>query len=498
MKLCVALATVLPPGEVASLSMSEASANVILKKLFDLVETRVDYQDFCTTLAKLALARTHLEKAVLNELMADLPEPKRALIEICFLDRTSDRAGLHPLVRDEVLWRDFLAGREEKKKPWRLPRGRRMAVHDRLALEYEIESDTDLRDPLECLHHEMLGERFHHLDPAARLKFVEELLKSPGRLKFVEQLDEIGRSLSYRNHDHRSAVNVFRLAVQLEPEHAYAHHYLAYNLDWLAEETEDLEFHYREAIRLQPTHPWYWSRWISYLATRGRYRQAKITWREALDELSISEDGSPDWIFLSLHQWVARWLLHWAQLDFAENVLLAIPRDLTEKELGIKALWSLLKALRTAERGDSVFPLSVPPSEWRSPTPHTDLPRWFHDAQLHVWVPARVEAIDQEDGVAFLLAAKLPATQKDVFSYFEIDLRLEQIEAAACNFTWDDLREGSFVELAYYGEDKEPKRIAMHRETAWHDPNLVPLYPRPDRWYERAVQESWKKEAEAD
>ena len=169
MKLCVALATVLPPGEVASLSMSEASANVILKQLFDLVETRVDYQDFCTTLAKLALARTHLEKAVLNELMADLPEPERALIEICFLDRTSDRAGLHPLVRDEVLWRDFLAVREEKKKPWRLLKGRRMAVHDRLALEYEIESDTDLHDPLECLHHEMLGERFHHLSNSAKL-----------------------------------------------------------------------------------------------------------------------------------------------------------------------------------------------------------------------------------------------------------------------------------------------------------------------------------------
>ena len=83
--------------------MSEASANVILKQLFDLVETRADCRDFCTTLAKLALARTHLEKAVLIELMADLPQPERALIEICLLDRTDDRAGLHPLVRDEVL-----------------------------------------------------------------------------------------------------------------------------------------------------------------------------------------------------------------------------------------------------------------------------------------------------------------------------------------------------------------------------------------------------------
>jgi tetratricopeptide (TPR) repeat protein len=498
MKLCVALATVLPPGEVASVSMSEASAKVILEQVFDLVETRVEYRDLCTTLAKLALARTHLEKAVLNEFMADLPEPERALIETCLLDWTSDRAGLHPLVRDEVLKRDSLAGREEKKKPWRLPRSRRMAVHDQLAIEYEIESDTDLRDPLERLHHEMLGESFHHLDSDARLKFVEELLKSHGRLKFVEQLDEIGRTLSYKNFDHRSAVNVFRLAVQLVPEHAYAHHYLAYNLDWLAEETEDLEFHYREAIRLQPTHPWYWSRWISYLATRGRFREAKTTWREALDELSISEDGSPDWMFLSLHRWVARWLLHWAELDFAEKVLRAIPRDLTEEDSSVQALWSLLRALRKAERGDSVFPLSVPPSEWRSPTPHTDLPTRFHDAPLHSWVPARVEAIDQEDGVAFLLAAKLPASQKDEFSYFETDLRLDQVEAAACNFEWDNLREGSFIELAYYGEDKEPKRIAMHRETTWHDPNLLPLYPRPERWYERAVQESWKKEAEAD
>ena len=43
MKLCVALATFLPPGEVASVSMSEASAKVILEQLFDVVETRGEY-----------------------------------------------------------------------------------------------------------------------------------------------------------------------------------------------------------------------------------------------------------------------------------------------------------------------------------------------------------------------------------------------------------------------------------------------------------------------
>ena len=484
MKLCVALATVLPPGEVASVSISEASAKVILEQLFDLVEMRGDYRVFCTTLAKLALARTHLEKAVLNEFMADLPEPDRALIETCLLDWISDRAALHPLVRDEVLKRDFLAGREENKKPWRLPRSLRMAVHDRLAQEYEIDGVTELRHPLESLHHEMLGESFHHLDPDARLKLVEELLKSHGRLKFVEQLDEIGRTLSYQNHDHRAAVNVFRLAVRLDPEHVYAHHYLAYNLDWLAEDAEELEYHYREAIRLQPTHPWVWSRWISYLATRGRNREARAQWHEAVRALSISGDETPSWIFRGLHRWVARWLLHWAELDFAEMVLREIPRRVAQQDASIRALWSLLEALRQAERGTSVFPLSVPAREWRSPAPHTDLPRWFQDAPLRSWVPARVDVIDQEEGVAYLLAAELPPTRDAEFRYFEMELRRDRVEASASGFAWDDLREGSFLELGYYGEGDGGMRIALHRDTTWRDPDLPPLYPPPDRWYQ--------------
>ena len=330
---------------------------MILEQLFDLVEMRGDYRVFCTTLAKLALARSHLEKAVLNESMADLPEPERALIETCLLDWTSDRAVLHPLVRDEVLKCDSLAGREEKKKPWRLPRGRRMAVHDQLAIEYEAESDTDLRDPLECLHHEMLGESFHHLGSDARLKFVEELLKSHGRLKFVEQLDEIGRTLSYQNHDHRAAVNVFRLAVQLDPEHAYAHHYLAYNLDWLAEEQK-----ISSSITVR--------RFDCNRRTLGTGRDGLATWRpgaasarrrspvrEGLDELSISEDGSPDWIFLALHRWVARWLLHWAELDFAEKGPPRIPRDLTEEDCERSGIVVTLES--TEEGGKGRFDLPV-------------------------------------------------------------------------------------------------------------------------------------------
>ena len=41
-------------------------------------------------------------------------------------------------------------------------------------------------------------------------------------------------------------------------------------------------------------------------------------------------------------------------------------------------------------------------------------------------------------------------------------------------------------------------RIALHRDTTWCDPDLPPLYPPPDRWYQRAVEEAWAKNAEAE
>ena len=64
-------------------------------------------------------------------------------------------------------------------------------------------------------------------------------------------------------------------------------------------------------------------------------------------ELSISGDETPSWIFRALHQWVARWLLHWAELDFAENGPPRNPKGpYREGIASIKALWSLLEALR--------------------------------------------------------------------------------------------------------------------------------------------------------
>ena len=165
----------------------------------------------------------------------------------------------------------------------------------------------------------------------------------------------------------------------------------------------------------------------------GRNREARAQWHEAVLDAEhqrrrdaetgfsgSSTNGSPAGFCTGPSSISPRW-------SSAKS-----PGGWREQDSGIQALWSLLEALRQAERGDSVFPLSVPPSEWRSPTPHTDLPRRFQDAPLRSWVPARVEGIDQEDGVAFLLAARTSRPPGTLSSrYFEIDLRRDQVEASA-------------------------------------------------------------------
>lgn len=204
MKLCVALASLLPRDEPVALSKSDASAKVILERLFDQVERRAEFCGFCATLARLALVRTPLRKAVVDEFTAGLEPPARSVIEICLLDRYDGRAALHPLVRNQVRGRATRRVEgvpRERCQPWRLRKERLKEVHDRLKGEYDDKTKGPPRDSLESFHHELLGSG-------------ADLRHSAGRIQFVEQLDEIGRTLSHRQRDHGRAVEVYRLAVE--------------------------------------------------------------------------------------------------------------------------------------------------------------------------------------------------------------------------------------------------------------------------------------------
>ena len=481
MKLYVALARFKEPRRVAEQAVSGTSILALLEELLDLVEGE-EHKALREGLARLTISRTYLRQQAFNELTGELTSLDCDLISSCLCVEENHSIALHPLLRREVVNRARDPQRPEKNKLWRLDVAERTSAHQRLQQEFVVDKPTSFRDQLEWLHHELLGGTG---------------LPNPSdqRLRFVEQLHELGRTLSYVLHDHRRAADIFRLALEFDPDHPYSHHYLAFNLDWLALEVHEVEAHYQKAIELQPTHPWWWSRWVSYLATRGRFRQARSVWRASLDSMSVSEEGSPEWVYLSLHRWVARWLLHWAELDFAEGVLRPIPYTLAESDASIQALWNLLSALRIAERGPAVFPLTVPVTEWWSANGHTGLPLTWLDQSMRLWKPARVESLDQHSGGLFLVVADRPADQKAPLQYHDVELSRDQVEHAAHGFTWADLEEGRFLELAYYGAENT-LRIGLHRVTEYRDPQLIPLVPPPDRWYRRAVDAAWDSTGE--
>ena len=335
------------------------------------------------------------------------------------------------------------------------------------------------RNDLEALHHGVLSGQIRSSG-------------SDTRLHFVEQLHEIGRTLSYVHRQHQQAADVFRLALTLDEENAYSHHYLAFNLDWDAQAADEVETHYRKAIELQPEHPWWWSRWISYLATRGRFKEAGNQWRDALDALSVTEDSTSEWVYMSLHRWVARWMLHWSNLDLAESILRSLPSGM-EGEASICRLNDLLQALRSAERHQSVFPLSVLARDWPSPIPHTDLPQVLppDDLPLKSWTPARIQHIEQ-DQTLFLLTRKWTRNPADPIEFEELNLDRRTVEQAAIEFQWSDLSPGRFIEIAYYGE-ANVIQIGLHKAVEWRDPDLIPLVPPPNRWYKHACANTWQE-----
>lgn len=445
----------------------------MLELLLDSLETDQSCFDLCQSLARLSVSRTYLSEHFFQSMLAELEPIDADLVTHCLTENCAEGRSLHPLVRYKVIER-ARTSRNGSVLPWRLPTRARKFTHRALKSQYTTGS---YRAELESLHHDILGGS-------------GKPRKNDHRLRFVEQLHAIGRTISRDYHEHERAVRIFDFALSLDPQDSYSHHYKAYNLDWLAREPSTIEQNYVRALELRPTHPRWWSRWISYLATRGEFDKARKYWGQALGALSIGDDSSPDWHYQALHRWVARWLLHWAELDFAEEVLEAIPARLSEDDPSIRALRNLLTALRAAQAGAAVFPLTVPADNWWSPNGHTGLPLAIEGEPLHVWKPARVEAVEESDGTVYITYAERPSEGNDEIKYYSDQLSREQVTKSAHKFTWKELRAGSFIELAYYGMEDQ-LRIGLHTARKLEPGSLLPLLPPADRWYNRAVEDAW-------
>jgi len=272
---------------------------------------------------------------------------------------------------------------------------------------------------------------------------------------------------------------VFRQAIRWDDRNHYAHHYLAYNIDWLATDPALAESEYRRAIQLNPEHPWWWSRWINFLITLGRAREAREEWARAVEALQLVAGEGPETVYQSLHLSVARLLIHRAQLDFADAVLHETPVSLRRNDRRFGALDNLLAALREAERARSLFPLKVTFNDRWTDKPHLDFPR---KQDIVKWFPAQVDAVSDE--TIRLVMGKLADDGQRV-EYGHVELQRSRFDAAAMDEPSRELAPGRFLELAFYGAE-ETLRIRSHPDQPWESPDLPPIDPEPRRYLRKA------------
>ncbi len=461
-RLLVALAAVTSVTDVVGYYLSQwPESQAIVRRLASKVAARHDYADLRTLWAQLALCREFIDQELLDWMGAEsLGSEQRAVLHHGLLHRRENDYEMNHVLRYNELVASWLT------------RDSRIVAHRRLSDYYAAKIAGMKPRSSTCLGREL--EAFHHAsestDPDAVQRF---------RPLFADQLNKLGRALSKEARNFTAAADVFRQAIRWDDRNHYAHHYLAYNIDWLATDPALAESEYRRAIQLNPEHPWWWSRWINFLITLGRAREAREEWARAVEALQLVAGEGPETVYQSLHLSVARLLIHRAQLDFADAVLHETPVLLRRNDRRFGALENLLAALREAERARSLFPLKVTFNERWTDKPHLDFPR---KQDIVKWFPAQVDAVSGE--TIRLVMGKLADDGQRV-EYAHVELPRSRFDAASLDEPSGELEPGRFLELAFYGVE-ETLSIRSHPDLPWQSPDLPPIDPEPRRYLRKA------------
>ena len=433
------------------------------------------------TWGKCTLVREDIDRSLLNQLVDDsIAEPYRDILTRTILyPRDDDSFVLHELLRHDANKFQNASGWISGKEAQRTHR--RIADHYAGCLE-EASANVAVRRALRC---EMEG--FHHATIAG-----DENIEEKFRPFFVEQLNLLGRHLSKEEDRHEDAVDVFQRAVQRDDTNDYSHHYLAFNLDVQGIEPDRVREHYQLAIDHEPEHAWWWSRWICFLITRGRIKQAREQWSEALDVLSLPDESAPISYYDDLHKWVSRLLLHRGKLNFAEQVLRSVPTEIKQPGTGFDAMHDLLYRLQEARDKKTVFPSHIPIEQrWKSPALHPET----HDGRPLVrWLPARVEATDPEPGddvgpdhqrYIHLVVAVVDGDDGEP-QFGRMRIPHEDYNRWSQDLRATELTPGRFLELAVYGDRDDDPVIRVHPRRPSEPPALPPLRPDPARYLRKA------------
>jgi len=280
---------------------------------------------------------------------------------------------------------------QDKLKLFTFPYDEVEQTHDLLAIRHE--GEDGLVDPNQTSPEGIVSwlEKVHHLahsGEAGADRWSRQVIDH--RELFWER----ARVLSKVRKDYLGGARLYERCLEIDDEDAYAWHYLGFNLDRAGVERELAEEAYRKAIDLEPSNPWWNSRYITFLIDQARFSDADEAWLGAMRAIDPDGDEThhdPN-LALNIHRWVARnWLIH-GEVKRARRVLDRIlPRARTKPEIE-KVEHLVSDAEETVALGASVRPAEMPLDR-----------RWTHNVlgetdadgtPLSRWFPGRVVKVD--------------------------------------------------------------------------------------------------------
>jgi len=245
LRLLVALTYVTSVDEVRNvLASGTRTRRALSRRLLDALKDNGGYKDLLRAWRRLAhIRRPFAEDLIGGAITGKLSKRSRALLQNCLLYEVDGRYLLHETLREDA----HAIGPQSEREDY--------GQFAQLSRYYGgLRDDAEKQGGGEALPTAL--DSFYY---AARAGDPGLLDREP---YFVDQLDILGKTLSYELHRYEQAAEVFDRAVRMDDSDDYAYHYLAYNLDRLGREPERVELNYRGAIELNRTHPWWRARLV--------------------------------------------------------------------------------------------------------------------------------------------------------------------------------------------------------------------------------------------
>ena len=292
---------------------------------------------------------------------------------------------------------------------------------------------------------------------------------------FSDHLNNLGVA-SLEANDWALASWSFTLALEQDPDDAFALHHFGFSLDNEAREPLRVERSYSEALHLDPTHATWHERLISFLVVQARIGEAAQWFAISRGKLLPDDGDASVSVYARLHLPIAANLLRRAELPLTAAVLSTIPDWAHSRLPGLSAQQHRLAVLEAATDKAPCVPADRAAEDWWT-RPELLGEKHPDGRPLQVWLAASVEATSSDGldlNVAVVSEGGDLRTGTTTVSWETIR------ELAQDSSRLPDLDTGDFLEIGYYGPGTElPNdpviRILPRRD--WESGIETPLDP---------------------